>query len=524
MDRRMSQHHHADAEHQHPHPHDHAHDPHDHDHGHPTGVLGWLAAVLHWHGHDHDHTTMDPALHTHGEAIRTVWWALFLLGLTSVLQVGIVALSGSVALLADTAHNIGDTLNSIPLLVAFYLARRVATRRYTYGYGRAEDVAGVFIVLSIAVSAAIIFWESFQKLLNPQPMEHIPWVAAAALVGFVGNEAVAMLQIRVGRKISSEAMIADGLHARIDGLTSLAVLIAAGGAVIGLPILDPIIGLLIGVTILFITRDAARRIWYRLMDAVDPALVSQIEHTAGQVAGVDSVRQLRLRWVGHVLFAELVVTADETLTLVESDRIAQAVDRALRAANPFFSEISIRVEPGVRQANETPTGGSPALGILPPQYRLRTPSAAPMGAAALQYDADGQVAWNNIWTDFCDLALAGGPPHRGSLLEPVSADAIAADPDGYARVLAEIERGISMVTGLPVIQSAAPGWVGMVCASEEMAVWLLRAIVVENVSVRREDNVLYFPVGPAFKLEKEIKNVVTVVAKTTHYWQEHVAV
>lgn len=193
-----------------------------HKHEQPKGVLGWIAQVFHLHGHEHTSLNADPAFASNQEGIRTIWLAL---GATSLLQIGIVAFSGSVALLADTVHNIGDTLNSIPLLVAFYLARRVATRRYTYGFGRAEDVAGIFIVLSIVVSAGVVFWESFQKLLNPQPMQNIPWVALAAGVGFLGNEAVALLQIRTGRKIGSDAMIADGLHARIDGLTSLAVLI-----------------------------------------------------------------------------------------------------------------------------------------------------------------------------------------------------------------------------------------------------------------------------------------------------------
>jgi sirohydrochlorin cobaltochelatase len=145
-----------------------------------------------------------------------------------------------------------------------------------------------------------------------------------------------------------------------------------------------------------------------------------------------------------------------------------------------------------------------------------------MGAAGLKFDAHGKAAWNEIWTDFCDLALAGGPPHRGTLLEPVSPDTVAADPEGYRHVLEELERGIRMVTGLEVVQSASPGWIGMVCTDEVMAVWLLRAIVVENISVRREGTTLYFPASPTFRLESEIKNVITVIAKTTHYWGEHV--
>lgn len=162
--------------------------------------------------------------------------------------------------------------------------------------------------------------------------------------------------------------------------------------------------------------------------------------------------------------------------------------------------------------------------LLPPRYQNGGQvSATPMGAAALQYDAEGRVAWDRVWTSFCDLALAGGPPHRGELLEPVLPEAVAANPEGYESVLTELERGIHMVTGLPVIRSRAAGWLGIECASEAMALWLLRAIVVENISVRREGRRLFLPAGPDFRLEYEIKNVITAVAKTHHYWTEHIA-
>jgi len=498
---------------------------HEHTHSAPRGIWGWFATIFHLNGHTHEHGSgsVDPALTGNREAIRTVWLALLALGITSLIQIAIVAFSSSVALLADTIHNIGDTLNSIPLLIAFYLARRVATRRYTYGYGRAEDVAGILIVLSIAISSVVVFWETIQKLFNPQPMQNILWVAAAAIVGFLGNEAVAVLQIRAGRKLGSEAMIADGLHARMDGLTSLAVLVAAAGSALGLPILDPIIGLLIGVAILFITRDATLRIWYRLMDAVDPGVVNQIEHYASEVKGVEQVSKLRVRWVGHELFAEMTLVVRDSLSLAESDQIAEHVQAALRLAISHITEVTIHVDPAYQHETGDVEQKMGAMNILPPRYQLTIPSAAPMGAAGLEYDSEGRVAWNEIWQGFCDLALAGGPPHRGTLLEPINPAAVTADPEGYARVIAELERGIRMVTGLPAVHSTTPGWVGMACDSEEMALWLLRAIVVENVSVRREDNVLYFPAGPDFQLEKEIKNVITVIAKTNHYWQEHIA-
>ena len=166
---------------------------------------------------------------------------------------------------------------------------------------------------------------------------------------------------------------------------------------------------------------------------------------------------------------------------------------------------------------------APRSNILPPRYQGdRRVSAAPMGTAPMRYTQDDQVAWNEMWVGFCDLALAGGPPHRDTLLEPVAPDEVRANLEAYERVLAEIERGLRLVTGLPVVRSERLGWIGLRCENEEMALWLLRAIIVENVCVRREGSILFLPVGPDFRMEKEIKNVITVVAKTHHYWIEHI--
>lgn len=325
---------------------DHDHDD-DHNHDHDHGRFAWLTALLPWHGHSHDHGELarDRAFLNNELGIRTVWVALFLLLLTTILQVVIVALSGSVALLADTLHNLGDGLNSVPLLIAFYLARRVATRRYTYGYGRAEDVAGIFIVLSIAISAGIIFWESFQKFFEPEPVRNIGWVAAAAIIGFIGNEAVAIIQIRTGRRIGSAALVADGQHARTDGLTSLAVLFAAGGAWLNIPIVDPIIGIGIGIAILFITRDATVAMWYRLMDAVEPELLDKGETAVESVPGISELRRLRLRWIGHLLHAEVFIAVDGNLTTAASHDIAEEVRHALYHALPQLAEAVVHVEP-----------------------------------------------------------------------------------------------------------------------------------------------------------------------------------
>lgn len=326
-------------ENQHQHDHDHNH-PHDHDHSSRAGLWGWVAGVLHLNGHTHDHGDIisERAFQENEEGIRTVWISLVLLLVTAVLQLFIVFFSGSVSLFADTAHNIGDGLNSIPLLIAFYLARRLPTKRYTYGYGRAEDVAGIFIVLSIAVSAGIVFWETINRFFNPQPMTNLVWVAVAGVLGFLGNEAVATLQIRVGRKIGSAAMVADGLHARTDGLTSLAVLAAAGGTWLGFPILDPIIGLVIGVAIIAITWDASKTIWYRLMDAVDPDLTDQVEHALSHSPDVKETHSVRLRWVGHQLLAELQLTLKNN-----TPAVVQSVRDALHAEVKSLSEVTIEM-------------------------------------------------------------------------------------------------------------------------------------------------------------------------------------
>ena len=330
--------------HHHDHDHDHHHGPHGHSHG--EGIWGFINTVFHFHGHSDKQQGLasDPALAT-SEGIRTVWIALAALGITTVIQIIIVVASQSTALLADTVHNFGDALNSIPLLIAFYLARRAANRRYTYGYGKAEDVAGVFIVLSLVFSAGYAFYESINKLINPAPLSNLSWVALAAIVGFIGNETVAVLQIRVGRRIGSAAMIADGMHARTDGFTSLAVLIAVAGAWLGYPIVDPIIGIFIGITILFITVDACKTIWYRLMDAVDPVLVDDVVHMVGHVEGVQQVRNVRVRWHGHHMQAEIEVVVDEDLTLKESDAIRAAVTHQVQHVSAHIQIIYVALSP-----------------------------------------------------------------------------------------------------------------------------------------------------------------------------------
>ncbi|MDO9377474.1 MAG: cation diffusion facilitator family transporter [Nocardioidaceae bacterium] len=281
----------------------------NHDHPHPTGWRHAVGSVLRPHGHDAV-DSVDGALEGSAQGIRAVKISLVLLGVTAALQAVVVLWSGSVALLADAVHNLSDALTALPLWVAFVLGRRAPTRRYTYGYGRAEDLAGLFVVVMIAASAVVAGVEAVRRLLDPQPVSGLGWVAAAGVVGFVGNEVVARYRIVVGRRIGSAALVADGLHARTDGFTSLAVVLGAGGVALGWPAADPVVGLVITVAILGVLRTAARDVWRRLMDGVDPHLVDAAAAAAVDVDGVESVAGVRLRWIGHTMHAELDVAVD----------------------------------------------------------------------------------------------------------------------------------------------------------------------------------------------------------------------
>jgi len=283
-------------------------------------------------------------------------WALKIsligLGATALIQLIVVIISGSVGLLADTIHNFSDALTAVPLWIAFSLARRPANRRYTYGYGRAEDVAGLFIVLMIFLSSAVAAYESVQKLLNPQPITNLWWVAVAALVGFLGNEGVAVFRIRVGSEIGSAALVADGLHARADGFTSLAVLLGVLGVAFGFPMADPIVGILITIAILFVLKDAVVTMWHRLMDAVEPDLVDTIEQVASQVPGIRSVHNVQVRWIGHKLSASLHAVVPAQLSVGGSHNLIQEVRHALFHRLPHLAEITVHADPDDKSAAE----------------------------------------------------------------------------------------------------------------------------------------------------------------------------
>jgi cation diffusion facilitator family transporter len=325
----------------------HDHRGHGHAHGHGQGRRRGLSALRHLitpHSHD-SADRVDTALETSKRGIRALIRSFAALFVTAVAQLALVLVTGSVALLGDTIHNFADALTALPLGIAFLLGRRAATRRYTYGLGRAEDLAGVVVVLLIAASAALAGYEAVLRLITPQPVQHLWVVAAAGVVGFIGNELVARYRITVGRQIGSAALVADGLHARTDGFTSLAVVLGAAGVGLGFPAADPIIGLVITVAILFVLRDAAKEVFRRLMDAVDPATVDLAERTARAIPGVRDVTDLRMRWIGHALRAELAVRVDADLTVKQAHQLTHDVEARLRHAVPRLTAAAIHTEP-----------------------------------------------------------------------------------------------------------------------------------------------------------------------------------
>jgi cation diffusion facilitator family transporter len=231
------------------------------------------------------------------------------------------------------------------LLIAFRLARKPANARYTYGYGRAEDLAGLFVIAMIALSSLLSGVVAIDRLVHPRGVDHLWAVGLAAVVGFVGNEVVARYRIRVGRKIGSAALVADGLHARTDGFTSLAVLLGAGGVAVGWDAADPIIGLLITFAILGVLRSAVRQVGARLMDAVDPGLVEQATAAVISVPGIDEVRDLRIRWIGHTLRAEVDVVVAADLTVVQAHDLAHHAEQHLLARVPRLTAAAIHASP-----------------------------------------------------------------------------------------------------------------------------------------------------------------------------------
>jgi cation diffusion facilitator family transporter len=302
----------------------------------------------HDHGHDehgHTHGAVDPTIATSERGIWAIKWSFVGLLATALLQLAVVLLSGSVALLSDTIHNFGDAATAIPLGIAFALTRLDASRRFTFGYGRVEDLAGVVVVLLILFSAVVAAYQAVERLVHPQPIGMLWAVAVAALVGFVGNEAVAVFRIRVGREIGSAALVADGYHARTDGWTSLAVLAGAVGVWLGYPLADPIVGLLIAAAILVIMWQSGKSVFTRMLDGVEPEVVEDIRDAACEVDGVEAVSEVRARWLGHRLHVEVNVAVDPGLSVAEGHAIAREVNHRLLHHLSYLDGAVVHVDP-----------------------------------------------------------------------------------------------------------------------------------------------------------------------------------
>lgn len=315
----------------HSHAHDH-HDEHDEAHGHTHGVV-------------------DPSIASSVEGIWAVKWSFAILMATALLQIIVVFLSGSVALLADTIHNFGDAATAIPLGIAFAFAKLKPTKRFTYGYGRVEDFAGIVVVLIILFSAIVAGYEAIDRLFHPQVVTHLWAIVAASVIGFLGNESVAVFRIRVGKKINSAALIADGYHARTDGWTSLAVLFGAVGVWFGFPLADPLIGLGITIAILFIVWDSMKAVFLRALDGVEPETLEEITHAVSHVKGVQAVSDVRARWLGHKLHVEMNIAVQSSLSVEEGHDIAKEVQHELYHHMNYLSLAMVHVDP-VHQSGE----------------------------------------------------------------------------------------------------------------------------------------------------------------------------
>lgn len=295
-------------------------------------------------GHGHTHGVIDPTIVTTTRGIWAIKWSFVVLAITAVLQLVIVFFSGSVALLADTIHNVGDAVTAIPLWMAFLLARRKPSKTFTYGLGRVEDLAGILIVLIILSSAIVAGYEAIDRLIYPQAIVFLGWVAAAGIIGFIGNEAVAMFRIRVGREINSAALIADGYHARTDGFTSLAVVLGAIGVWLGFPLADPIIGLLITIAILAIVWQSSKAVLTRMLDGVEPGIVDEIYHVAEHQPGTVRVHGVQARWIGHRLHADVAIRIADAATVKEVLSDIEALEEKLFAHLSALSEVNVHLD------------------------------------------------------------------------------------------------------------------------------------------------------------------------------------
>ena len=304
--------------------------------------------------HDHDHGSDGHGAHghVHGAGLPAGAGALRVVGISSVLLAAVAALeltaaaiSGSVGVLADGLHNLGDVSTTVALAIAFILSRRAPTRRFPYGYHRGEDLAGLVVLALIVASAVASGVTSVEHLVHRPPLTNATLAMIVAAAGFVGNEAAARYKVRAGRRLHSTSLVADGQHSRIDGLASLGALAGVAGAALGAPILDPVAGLVITVIIAVVAWETARTVTGRLLDEADASLLATIEAVARSTPGVLGVTATRARWTGRRVLAELTVEVDPDTTLARAHALGEDVRHALyhRIDSPI--EVIVHLDP-----------------------------------------------------------------------------------------------------------------------------------------------------------------------------------
>jgi cation diffusion facilitator family transporter len=346
----------------------------------------------------------------------------------------VVISSGSVALLADTIHNVGDATTAIPLWIAFALVRRKPTATFNYGLGRVEDLAGMLVVLIILFSAIVAGYEALSRLIHPQPITQLAAVAVAGVIGFIGNEVVAVFRIRVGRAMNSAALIADGYHARTDGLTSLAVVLGAAGVWAGFPLADPIIGLLITIAIFGIVWQSAKAVITRSLDGVSPSVVEEIRHAAEHVPGISRLVDVKARWLGHKLNADLTIAVDDALSVADANRIAVALKEELREHLPPLGLATVQFDTAGVVAAE---GGAHCHHHAPEPFKVDSPLA--QGLLAIVDTPDGERMRLTVSTHADALQAVVAIRRDGGLIERLPLLPIAGDHHVFQSAAAPAE-------------------------------------------------------------------------------------
>lgn len=294
---------------------------------------------------NHEENMYEPSFFTSKKGLRAIIISSLILFFGSLFQLAVVLLSGSISLLSDTIHNFGDAVTALPMTIAFLVGRKKPTSRFTYGYGKVEDLAGVSILFFMLASAFYAAYVSIESFFHPHTVTHLWVVASASIVGFLINEGAAIFRIKVGKEIHSEALVTDGKHARMDGFTSLAVLIGSLGVSLGFPIVDPIVGFIISIIILHTVWESGKVVFTRLLDGVDPAIVEEVKDVIRKVSEVKGITETRVRWLGHKLHAEVNIAIDPKLSVEEGHNIAQKVHRELGKHLPHLSHIIIHIDP-----------------------------------------------------------------------------------------------------------------------------------------------------------------------------------